>query len=104
MFKILPDAIIRWKSVWVGAFITALLFGLGQFGLSLYFSYSDPGSVYGAAGSVILLLVWISYVAMILLFGAEFTRQWALKFGHGIRPKESAELIDTDENPFLSTE
>ncbi|MFN2394556.1 MAG: YihY/virulence factor BrkB family protein [Bacteroidales bacterium] len=104
MFKILPDAIIRWRSVWVGAFLTALLFGLGQFGLSMYFSYSDPGSVYGAAGSVILLLVWISYVAMILLFGAEFTRQWALKFGHGIKPKESAELIDTDDNPFLGTE
>ncbi len=104
MFKILPDAIIRWRSVWVGAFITALLFGLGQFGLSVYFNYTDPGSVYGAAGSIILLLVWISYVAMILLFGAEFTRQWALKFGYGIRPKESAELMDAGENPFLGTE
>ena len=104
MFKILPDAIIRWRSVWVGAFITALLFGLGQFGLSIYFNYTDPGSVYGAAGSIILLLVWISYVAMILLFGAEFTRQWALKFGHGIRPKESAELIESGKNAFLGTE
>ena len=104
MFKILPDAIIRWRSVWVGAFITALLFGLGQFGLSVYFNYTDPGSVYGAAGSIILLLVWISYVAMILLFGAEFTRQWALKFGHGIRPKESAELIESGKNAFLGTE
>jgi len=104
MFKILPDAIIRWRSVWVGAFITALLFGLGQFGLSIYFNYTDPGSVYGAAGSLILLLVWISYVAMILLFGAEFTRQWAIKFGHGIKAKEIAELIDAGENPFLGTE
>lgn len=94
MFKILPDAIIRWRSVWVGAFLTALLFTLGQYGLSIYFRYAEPGSVYGAAGSIILLLIWISYVVMIVLFGAEFTRQWAIRFGHGITPKQSAEMID----------
>ncbi len=98
MFKFLPDAIIRWRSVWVGAFITALLFALGQYGLSIYFSRIDPASAYGAAGAVILILIWASYVAMILLFGAEFTRQWAYKFGHGIKPKNSAELIDTSQN------
>lgn len=94
MFKFLPDAVIRWRSVWIGAFITALLFSLGQYGLQIYFSTSDPASVYGAAGALMLILIWASYVAMIILFGAEFTRQWAKKFGHGIRPKRNAMLID----------
>jgi membrane protein len=103
MFKILPDAVIRWRSVYVGAFLTSLLFALGQFGLSMYFQLSDPASVYGAAASIILILIWTSYVAMIILFGAEFTKQWAIKFGHGIKPKESAELIDINKE-FLSME
>jgi membrane protein len=94
MFKILPDAIIRWRSVLIGAIITAILFAIGQWGLSVYFNKTDPASVYGAAGAIILILIWVSYVAMILLFGAEFTRQWANKFGHGIKPKGSAVLID----------
>jgi membrane protein len=102
MYKILPDAIIRWKSVWVGAFLTAILFTLGQWGLSVYFRLADPGSAYGAAGSVIIILLWISYVAMILLYGAVFTREWAIKFGHGIRPKESAELVNTSSGDYYS--
>jgi membrane protein len=101
MFKLLPDAVIRWRSVSVGALITALLFALGQFGLSIYFSRTDPGSVYGAASSVILIMVWISYVALILLYGAEFTRQWANHFGHGIRPKGSAMLLESGVNKFM---
>ncbi len=96
MFKILPDAIIRWRSVLVGALLTAVLFAIGQWGLSIYFSKTDPASVYGAAGAIILILIWTSYVAMILLFGAEFTRQWANKFGHGIKPKGNALLIEDD--------
>lgn len=98
MFKILPDAVIRWRSVYVGAFLTSLLFALGQLGLSMYFRLFEPASVYGAAASIILLLIWTSYVAMIILFGAEFTKQWAIKFGHGIKPKESARLIDTEKD------
>ncbi len=93
MFKILPDAIIRWRSVWFGGLITAILFTIGQYGLSKYFSITDPASIYGAAGAIILILIWTSYVALILLFGAEFTHQWAEKFGHGIKPKGSAILI-----------
>jgi membrane protein len=104
VFKILPDAIIRWRSVWIGAVITAILFGIGQWGMGIYFRMADPGSIYGAAGSIIVLLVWISYVAMILLFGAEFTRQWAIKFGYGITPKENAELIETSPGPYTQTE
>ncbi len=94
MFKFLPDAIIRWRSVWIGALLTALLFALGQYGLRIYFSNFDPASAYGAAGAMILILIWVSYVSMILLFGAEFTRQWANKFGHGIRPKKNAALFN----------
>jgi membrane protein len=96
MFKMLPDAIIRWKSVWVGAFLTALLFEIGKFALSIYFGAAEPESVYGAAGSLILILIWVSYVCMILFFGAEFTRTWAVRFGHGIKPKKNAQLIDVD--------
>jgi membrane protein len=103
MFKILPDAVIRWRSVYVGAFLTSLLFALGQFGLSMYFRLTEPASVYGAAASIILILIWTSYVAMIILFGAEFTKQWAIKFGHGIKPKESAKLIDT-KNVIITLE
>lgn len=103
IFKVLPDAIIRWRSVGVGALLTALLFTLGQYLLGIYFREADPGSAYGAAGSIILLLVWISYVSMILLFGAEFTRQWAIKFGYGIRPKKNAEMIDFSKgNSYMS--
>ena len=102
MFKMLPDAIIKWKSVWVGAFLTAFLFEIGKFGLSIYFGTAEPESVYGAAGSIILILIWISYVSMILFFGAEFTRTWAVTFGHGVKPKDNAiSIADHYENPYL---
>ena len=105
MFKFLPDAIIRWRSVWIGALLTALLFALGQYGLRVYFSTTDPASVYGAAGTLILILIWASYMAMIVLYGAEFTRHWAEQFGHGIRPKGNAMLIDElPEKEHLITE
>ncbi|KEO75522.1 YihY/virulence factor BrkB family protein [Anditalea andensis] len=102
MFKMLPDAKIEWKSVWVGGFLTALLFEIGKFGLSIYFGTAEPESVYGAAGSIVLILIWISYVSMILFYGAEFTRTWAVKFGHGIKPKDNAILISEHyDNPYL---
>ncbi len=105
MFKFLPDAIIRWRSVWIGALLTALLFALGQYGLRVYFSTTDPASAYGAAGTLILILIWASYMAMIVLYGAEFTRHWAEQFGHGIRPKRNAMLIDDlPEKEHLITE
>lgn len=74
IFKILPDAEIKWRNVWPGAIITSLLFVLAKFLLGLYFGYSDPGSLYGAAGSLVLILLWVSYAGVILLFGAEFTQ------------------------------
>ncbi len=77
MFKILPDAEVKWHSVWIGAFVTSLLFILGKSALGLYFGTAEPGSGYGAAGSIILILLWTSYSSMIVLFGAEFTKVYS---------------------------
>ena len=77
MFKFFPDAKIKWRHVWVGSFVTAILFELGKFGLSLYFGKASPESGYGAAGSIILILLWVSYSSMIVFLGAEFTRAFA---------------------------
>jgi membrane protein len=77
MFKILPDAKIKWRHVWIGAFVTALLFIIGKTLLGLYFGKAQPGSGYGAAGSIVLILLWTSYSAMIVFFGAEFTKAYA---------------------------
>lgn len=77
MFKFFPDAKIKWRHVWVGSFLTAILFESGKFALGLYFGKADPGSGYGAAGSVILILLWVSYSSMIVLYGAEFTHAYA---------------------------
>lgn len=77
MFKILPDAKIKWQSVWIGAFITSLLFAIGKFALGMYFGQADPASGYGVAGSIILILLWASYSSMIVFFGAEFTKVYS---------------------------
>jgi membrane protein len=77
MFKILPDAEIKWNLVWVGAFFTSLLFGIGKSALGLYFGKLNPGSGYGAAGSIILIMLWASYSSMIVFFGAEFTKAYS---------------------------
>lgn len=90
IFKVLPDATIRWKDVWVGAFVTALLFLLGKFGISLYVSNSNIGSTFGAAGSLAVMLIWIYYSSIILFIGAEFTRAWAFLYGEEIRPNRYA--------------
>lgn len=97
LFKYLPDAKIKWKTVWKGALITAALFILGKFLLGLYFGKADPGSTYGAAGTVILILLWVSYSCLILFFGAEFTWVYANRYGHGIVPKGHAVLIRNEE-------
>lgn len=77
IFKILPDAKIKLSSVWIGSVITALLFVLGKFALAIYFGATDQVSVYGPAGSVILILLWVSYSSGIVFFGAEFTKVFA---------------------------
>jgi membrane protein len=90
MFKILPDAKIKWQSVWIGAFVTSLLFVLGKTALGLYFGKADPGSGYGAAGSIILILLWTSYSSMIVFFGAEFTKVYSDYYFGVIPPTENA--------------
>lgn len=86
MFKYLPNATIRWKSVWIGAFITAVLFVLGKFLMGLYFGRADFDSTYGTAGTLVLILLWVSYSCLILFFGAEFTWVYSEKYGYGIAP------------------
>jgi membrane protein len=90
MFRFLPDAKIQWKDVWIGAMVTTFLFVIGKFALGLYFGKSDPASAYGAAGSIVLILLWVSYSCMILFFGAEFTKQFADAYGAEIKPTEYA--------------
>jgi len=80
-FRVLPDLVISWKDVWLGAFITAVLFMLGQFGISIYVSLTNVGSAYGAAGSFVVLLVWIFYSAQIFFIGAEITQVYAKTYG-----------------------
>ena len=97
MFKFLPDAKIRWRSLWVGAILTAVLFTLGKFLLGLYFGEADPSSTYGAAGSIVLILLWVSYSCLILFFGAEFTWVYANRYGHSIEPSSHAVRLDSKE-------
>jgi membrane protein len=104
IYKVLPDAKIAWKDVWVGAVVTALLFTIGKFLLGLYLGRSNPGEAFGAAGSLALLLVWIYYSSMIVLFGAEFTQAWAIRKGAGIVPKEGARRMNDEiGDPTKST-
>jgi membrane protein len=90
LFKVMPDAKISWRSVWVGAAATAFLFVLGKFLIGFYLGQSNPGQAYGAAGSLAVLLLWVYYSALILLFGAEFTETWAERRGQGIEPEPGA--------------
>lgn len=90
IFKVLPDAIIKWRDVIYGALVTALLFMIGKFGISIYIGKSDVGSTYGAGGSLVVLLLWTYYSSLILYFGAEFTKAYAIAYGFEIRPSHYA--------------
>lgn len=96
MFRYMPDTKIRWKTVWIGAVITAVLFVFGEFLLSLYFGKSKPGSTYGAAGSIVLVLLWVSYSCLIFFFGAEFTRVFSIRYGHDSHTTKN-KIIDKEE-------
>ncbi len=93
IFKVLPDARIAWHDVWVGAGLTTVLFLVGKACIGLYLGQSSYGSAYGAAGSLVVLLVWIYYSSQILFFGAEFTQVYANRFGSQIRPAANAETV-----------
>ncbi|HEY5741242.1 MAG TPA: YihY/virulence factor BrkB family protein [Terrimicrobiaceae bacterium] len=93
LFKFLPDAKIAWHDVWIGAFITAALFTVGKFALGFYLGKSGIGSSYGAAGSLIVLLLWVYYSSQILFFGAEFTQVYANRFGSHVAPADNAVAV-----------
>ena len=97
IFKVLPDAKIIWKDVFAGALATSLLFMVGKLGISIYISKSNVGSTYGTAGSLIILLLWIYYSAIILYFGAELTKAYAIKYGSPIHPNDYAVTTKTVE-------
>lgn len=99
MFKFLPDAKIRWRDVIVGAIVTGLLFMLGKTGIAFYFGKAEPGAGYGAAGSIILILLWVSYSSMIVFFGAEFTHAWVRHFRGDIQPASYAEKDPSADHP-----
>ncbi|MCC6803673.1 MAG: YihY/virulence factor BrkB family protein [Anaerolineae bacterium] len=97
IYKVLPDAQISWRDVWMGAAVTSLLFNIGKLLIGLYLGNSTIGTAYGAAGSFVVLLLWINYSAQILLFGAEFTQVYARTYGSRIIPSENAvKLSETD--------
>lgn len=97
IYKFLPDARIRWKDVIAGAFFTAILFMIGKFGITFYITKSNVGSAYGAAGSIVVLLVWVYYSSIIMYFGAEFTKFYALRFGAPIYPNSYTVIVRTTE-------
>jgi membrane protein len=103
IFKILPDAIISWRDAVVGAAVTAALFLLGKFLITFYISRSNMDVTYGTAASIIIILSWVYYNALILYFGAEFTKMYALQAGEGIRPKETAVFIIKRESKEVPT-
>ena len=93
MYKVMPDAKIAWRDVWVGAVGTTVLFMIGKFLLAFYLGRNEPGDAFGAAGSLAVILIWIYYASMIVLFGAEFTEAWATVRGAGIKPKHGATRV-----------
>jgi len=93
MFKFLPDAKIKWKHVWIGSFVTTFLFEIGKFALGFYFGKANPGTGYGAAGSVILIMLWVTYSSMIVLYGAEFTHAYANMYSGKVAPTEIAKKL-----------
>lgn len=112
LFKMLPEARVAWRDVWLGSLVTTLLFLLGVYFIGIYLSVANVGSVYGAAGSLIVALVWIYYSTQILMYGAEFTKVFANRYGTRIVPRSTAtslaehynnvqtvEIEDEDEEP-----
>jgi membrane protein len=97
IFKFLPDAKIQWRDVWIGAIMTAIFFAIGKWALGLYLGSGSAASAYGAASSLITLLLWVYYSSQILLFGAEFTQVYACQAGRGVEPDKHAIRVETKE-------
>ncbi len=96
IFKVLPDVILSWRDVFFGAVVTALLFSLGRYGIAAYLAYTATASTYGAAGSVVLILLWVYYSSLILLYGAAFTRVQLEARGGSIRPRSTAVIVNRE--------
>ncbi len=103
IFKVLPDGKIKWKDAFVGSSFTAILFILGKAGISYYLGRTNLGVTYGTAASVIIILTWVYYTSIILYFGAEFTKVYALEYGGGIVPDETAVFIIKREAKEIET-
>lgn len=104
IFKFLPDAKIRLKDVLIGAMVTSILFMIGKIGISLYIRFSNFENTFGSAATIIIILVWIYYSSLILYFGAEFTKVWAVKYGFKIYPDEYAVVTKVVEVEMENTE
>lgn len=97
IYRVLPDVKIAWRDVWMGALVTAVLFVIGKYALSFYLSFQSTSSAYGAAGSLVVFLIWIYYSAQIFFFGAEFTQVYARLYGEGVVPDSKAQYIGEGE-------
>lgn len=104
VFRILPDAIIRWRDAFIGAIFTGILFMIGKLLIGLYLGHSSIGKMYGAAASMMIILVWVYYSSIILYFGAEFTKEHAIWSGGGIRPNDNSVFILKRESREISPE
>jgi membrane protein len=93
IFKVLPDVKIRWKDVWFGAVLTAILFTIGKFAIGMYIGKSGIGSGYGAAGALVVLVTWVYYSSQLLILGAEFTQVWTVRHSVRVIPEENAEPL-----------
>lgn len=101
IFRFLPDAKIKWKVTWTGAFITTLLFVIGKTLIGVFISNSNIGVMYGAAGSLFVIMLWVFYSSITFFFGAEITQQYAEMFHHEIRPKDNAVAIEINEHQSI---
>jgi membrane protein len=97
IFKVLPDVVLRWRDVLAGALVTALLFSVGKYAIALYLTHTATASTYGAAGSVVLILLWVYYSSLILLFGAAFTKVQMLARGGSVVPRNSAVRVHREQ-------
>lgn len=102
IFKVLPDAKIKWKDVWVGSLLTSILFLIGKFLIGYYIGNSNIGSTFGAAGAIIILLLWVNYSSIILYFGAEFTQCFCQKRGRRIQPNDYATWVENQQVETVS--
>jgi membrane protein len=103
IFKTLPDVHIKWRDVWVGSAVTAGLFTLGKFGLGIYLGSAGVSSAYGAAGSIVALVIWVFYSAQVMLVGAEFTEAYARRYGSKITPDDHAVPLEKMESAKFAT-